>query len=156
MPAPPRSATTFTFLGSNPLSFGTGAVALTAGVTITVNSNTLTFGGAVSGTDSLTMAGNGTLVLGSAANTFGSASTGLAISAGTVQLAPGANISTANTNGVLLTVNGGVLDLNGNSSTQVGNFTGSGGTVLNSNAGTATLVVGGNSGRQHFRRHDCR
>jgi len=55
----------FTFTGTNSLDFGTQAVALTtANPTITVTNNTLTISGVISGgTNGITKAGNGTLVL---------------------------------------------------------------------------------------------
>ena len=52
-----------------------------------------------------------------------------------------------------LTINGGTMDISGNFSESVGNLTGFGGTVINSNPGTtATLVIGsGNaSGGNYF------
>jgi autotransporter-associated beta strand protein len=60
----------FTFLGSNTLNLGTGAVAMNATRTVTVNSSNLTVGGVISGSGfGLTKAGAGTLTL-SGANTF--------------------------------------------------------------------------------------
>ncbi len=87
------------------------------------------------GTIALTKTGTGTITL-SGANTY---SGGTTINAGTLKLAsPGALGSTSGT----LTVNGGILDLNG-TSRGVGNLTGSGGTILNDAFGTnATLTIG--------------
>jgi autotransporter-associated beta strand protein len=60
----------FTFLGSNTLNLGTGAVAMNATRTVTVDASTLTVGGVISGSGfGLTKAGAGTLTL-SGANTF--------------------------------------------------------------------------------------
>ncbi len=56
----------FTFKGSNSLNLGTGAVSMNATRTVNVAANTLTVGGAISGTSAtagLTKAGAGTLVL---------------------------------------------------------------------------------------------
>jgi fibronectin-binding autotransporter adhesin len=59
----------FTFNGSSSLNLGTGAVTLSTNVTVTVNNNTLTEGGVISGGYSLTQAGPGTLLL-TGANTY--------------------------------------------------------------------------------------
>ena len=55
--------------GTHGLNFGTGAVLLGNNCAVTVNGNTLTVGGAVSGTSNLTKAGAGTLTL-TGANTY--------------------------------------------------------------------------------------
>ena len=82
----------FTFTGTQSLNLGTGAVALGASRTVTVNANNLTVGGVISGTGfGLTKAGNGTLTL------------------------SGANIYTGAT-----TVNAGTLLVNGNNSAAIG------------------------------------
>ncbi len=61
----------FTYAGSaNNLNLGSGPVSLTGTRTVTVNANTLTVGGVISGAFGLTKAGPGTLVL-LAANTYG-------------------------------------------------------------------------------------
>ena len=60
----------FTFTGSDSLDLGTGAVSMNASRTLTVSANTLTVGGAISGSGfSLTKNGAGTLVL-SGNNTY--------------------------------------------------------------------------------------
>ena len=60
----------FTFAGSNPLNFGRGPVNLGTSIQVTVSTNTLTVGGAISGSGlGLTKAGSGTLVL-SSTNTY--------------------------------------------------------------------------------------
>ena len=56
----------FTFVGSNNLNMGAGAVALGADRTVTVAAGNLTVGGVVSGAFNLTKAGPGTLTLGGA------------------------------------------------------------------------------------------
>ena len=69
----------FTFLGSTNLNLGTGAITLNANRVVTVNTNTLTVDGVISGSGlGLTKAGNGMLKL-SGANTYSGAT---AISAG--------------------------------------------------------------------------
>jgi fibronectin-binding autotransporter adhesin len=56
--------TGFTFVGSNNLNMGTGAITLHASPTITVSAGLLTEGGVISGTaDSITKAGAGSLLL---------------------------------------------------------------------------------------------
>ena len=54
----------FTFLGSNDLNLGTGAVTLSGSPTITVVAGTLTVGGGIGGTSQLNLAGAGTFVMG--------------------------------------------------------------------------------------------
>jgi fibronectin-binding autotransporter adhesin len=72
----------FTFVGSNELNMGTGAVSMGSSRALTVN-GTLTVGGIISGSGSaLTKNGSGTLVLG-AANSYNGGTT---LNAGTLQL----------------------------------------------------------------------
>ena len=73
----------FAFTGTKDLNMGTGAVALGASRTVTVNGGNLTVGGVISGTGySLTKAGAGTLVL----NGNNAYDGGTTISAGTLQI----------------------------------------------------------------------
>jgi autotransporter-associated beta strand protein len=73
----------FAFTGTRDLNMGTGAVALGASRTVTVNGGNLTVGGVISGTGfSLTKAGAGTLVL-NGSNAYDGGTT---ISAGTLQI----------------------------------------------------------------------
>ena len=73
------------------MSLGSGAVTLSTTPTITVNSNTLTLGGAISGSGlGLTKAGDGTLVLGGS-STYSGATT---VSAGTLEVT--GNIESSN------------------------------------------------------------
>jgi len=126
----------FTFIGTQNLDFGAGAVTMNAGCRVTVGANTLAVGGGISGaTFGLTKAGAGTLTL-SGAGTY---SGGTTLSAGYLNVgnngALGAGTGT-------LTVNGGTLLLN-NYSVSVGTFSGSGSTVdLGSGALTATQTGG--------------
>ncbi|MBA2703386.1 MAG: autotransporter-associated beta strand repeat-containing protein, partial [Blastocatellia bacterium] len=98
----------FTFIGTNNINFGTGAVALgtTAGTTriITTSAGTLTIGGVISnGTsaDSLTKAGAGTLIL-SGANTYSGTTK---ISAGTLRLGASGVLSDSSS----MNLNGGTF-----------------------------------------------
>lgn len=74
----------FTFLGANSLNLGTGGVTLTGNHRVTVNANTLTVG-AVSGSYSLTKAGNGTLAFSGESNHSG----GTIITGGTLAVGTG-------------------------------------------------------------------
>jgi autotransporter-associated beta strand protein len=75
----------FTFLGSNDLNLGSGAVALNVDSKVTVAGATLTVGGALNGFGSLTKEGSGLLILGGN-NTYTGATT---VSAGTLQVGDG-------------------------------------------------------------------
>ena len=89
----------FTYAGSaNSLNLGSGPVSLPASSTVTVNGNTLTVGGVISGAGGLTTAGAGTLVL-SSANTF---SGGVTLTAGTLAIGNDSALGTG-----LLNFNGG-------------------------------------------------
>ena len=80
----------FAFTGTNPLNLGTAAVTLTTSPTITINNSTnaLTIGGAISGAQSITVAGSGTLILSGNNTNYGTANvTTTTISSGTLQVA---------------------------------------------------------------------
>ena len=84
----------FTFLGTQALTTGTGAVTLSSSRTVTVTANTLTVGGPIAdggNNYSLTKAGAGALVL-TAANTYGGPTI---ISGGTLQIGAGGSGSAA-------------------------------------------------------------
>ena len=121
----------FTYVGSaNSMNMGTGTVSLPNSITATVSGNTLTVGGNIGGTGSLTKAGTGALVLGGS-NSYTGTTT---VSSGTLvfnstsnqtyagvisgggeiyQLGPGTVTSNqANTFTGLLTIGGGVFATN--------------------------------------------
>ena len=81
----------FTFTGTKDLNFGTGAGTISNNSTVTTNGSTLTIGGNMSGSATLTKAGTGTLVL-----------------------------SGNNTNTGLITVNAGTLIISGDNSGATG------------------------------------
>ncbi len=137
----------FTFTGSNSLNLGTGAISLNT-ATITVAANTLTLGGAITSTHSLTKAGAGTLVLGGANTGF----TGpVIINAGTLQLANAAALSASDSvtfgasapTGTRLQLNGNTVTIGSLASNTVPGSP----IVENGGAANATLtettVVGG-------------
>ena len=62
----------FTFVGSNPLNTGSGAVTLANNPTVTVNAGTLTVGGGMTGGSGLSITGTG-LFLSTAANSYNGA-----------------------------------------------------------------------------------
>jgi len=129
--------------GGNP-GVAFGATTLTGTATLDVASGTTLTLGNVGGAYNFTKLDSGILVLGGTLNSFGNTTAGLILSAGTVKFATGANYSTANATGALLTINGGTLDMNGNNF-QIGNLTGTGGTIVNNGAGTSILTMGGGS-----------
>lgn len=142
----------FTFTGSNALTFGSGQVNLGQNVTTTVSASTLTVGGAITdggGNRTLTKAGNGTLAV-SGNVTLGG---GLSVTAGTVSLTGSTNsiggpvsvsagaltTTGANTFGSGLAVSGGSATLSG-ASNITGGVVLSGGTL---NLAAANTIVGG-------------
>ena len=134
----------FTYAGANDLNLGTGNVSLSGSRTVTVASNTLTVGGAISGGsgDSLTKAGMGTLVL-AGSDTY---SGGTTINAGILQ-AGNANALGPATNS--LTVASGTLDTHG-FSIGVGSLSGSGHIDNLSGTGVYTLTVGSGDSDSNF------
>jgi len=119
----------FTFVGSNGLDLGTGAVTLGASRSVTVTSNTLTIGGAISGAFGLTKQGAGTLTL-TGSNAY---SGGTTVNAG-VLVASG--VGSLPGSGTVTVGNGGTLDLGGTSQTTTGLVSLSNGSTLRS--GTLT------------------
>jgi len=128
----------FTFAGSQNLNLGTGAVALGANRQVTVNANTLTVGGIVSGGYSLTKVGAGTLLL-SGVNTY---SGGTVIAGGTVKLGNATGISKSGSYGGTLTVQNGIVDVNGQQNYANVNQSGAPNIWLT----TATVTLGGTAG----------
>jgi fibronectin-binding autotransporter adhesin len=133
----------FTFVGSNTLNLGNGAVALGANRTVTVSASTLTVGGVISGTNfGLTKAGGGSLVL-SGNDTYTGATTitgGVLNLTGTINANNTANVglvSIGSASKALMTINGGTLNATKNTSPSIDigdgtNFVG----ALNMSSGT--------------------
>jgi autotransporter-associated beta strand protein len=135
-------AASFTYTGTNPLNLGNGAITLTTNATVTASASTLTVGGIISGANSLTKAGAGSLAL-SGANTY---SAGTTLSAGTLDI----NNATAIGTGTL-TISGGTInntsgaaitDSNNNAQSWGASFTFTGTNALN--LGTGTVALGAN------------
>jgi autotransporter-associated beta strand protein len=143
----------FTFVGSNPLNLGTGAVTLGITPTVTVGGSTLTVGGGISGNYGLSLRGAGTLNLGGA-NTYVGNTT---INSGVLQLGTSSAIPTGAVAGNVVFSNSAasaVLDLNGNNATINGlsqPTLSASNTVINSlSGGTVTLTVGNNNATSTF------
>ncbi len=106
----------FTFLGTNNLSLGTGAVTMNASRTVTVSAGTLTVGGAIHGAGfSLTKAGSGTLVLTGSSNYSGATVINGGILSANVMANGGTNSSIGNSSAAAsnLIINGGTLQYTG-------------------------------------------
>jgi len=129
----------FTFGGTNSLNLGTGAVTLGGNIGVTVNANTLTVGGAISGPFGLLKAGNGTLTL-NGANTF---SGGLTISSGLVNIGNASALGTGTivfNGGNIDNTSGAALTLTANNAqTWNADFTFLGSNALNLGTGAVTL-----------------
>ncbi len=130
----------FAFTGTQSLNLGTGAVTMTGPRTITVNANTLTVGGAISGaTFGLTKAGNGTLAI---SGIIGTTTGSITNSAGTLSL------TGANTFSGGMTINAGFVRL-GTSGTAGGTgmiTVNNGGTLVGASANTFTSPITLNTG----------
>ncbi|QOV88280.1 beta strand repeat-containing protein [Humisphaera borealis] len=97
---------------------------------------TATVSSVISGAGPITKAGTGTLVY-SGVNTLTGGNT---VTAGTLRVSGSGTFGAAT---APLTINGGLVDMNGQSRT-VGNFNGAGGTIANNlAASTSTLTIGG-------------
>ncbi len=129
----------FTFVGSNPLNMGSGAVTLGGNRAVTTSASTLTINGAVSGAFSLTKAGAGTLALGGA-NTF---SGGTTLSAGQLNInnatALGTGRFTIGGGSIDNTTSGSITLSNNNTESWNGDFTFIGTKPLNLGTGAITL-----------------
>ncbi len=123
-------------LGNN-LNLGTGPVSLPATSTVTVNGNTLTVGGSISGAGGLTKAGVGTLVL-SSANTFNG---GVNITAGAVTIGSDLAVGTGllNFNNAATPVTFQSADATPHTITNALNF---GGSVIFNGTGNLTFTRG--------------
>ena len=125
----------FTFVGSNNLDLGTGAVALSANRMVTVNAGTLTVGGTITGSYGLTKAGLGTLEL-NGANTFNGKTS---VNGGTLLLGNNSALqnSAYNTNSVGTLVMGAAA-----TEPVLGGVTGSGDFAPGTSVATLTLSPG--------------
>ncbi|MBL7859819.1 MAG: autotransporter-associated beta strand repeat-containing protein, partial [Cyclobacteriaceae bacterium] len=92
----------FSFLGSNPLNLGTGAVTLNANRQVTTDASTLTVGGVIGGAFRLTKAGAGELAL-NGANTY----SGTTLNAGILSIN---NTNALGNVGSAFIINGGSID----------------------------------------------
>lgn len=143
---PPQAwAGSFTFIGTQSLNMGTGAVTLTANSTVTVNGNTLTIGGAIGGGFSLTKSGSGTLLL-TTSNSGNSYTGATVINGGILELTGGGGSAGILAGTPSITINAmGELLIVGSSNDSVGYTSGkealtiNDGTVLNN--GSARRVT---------------
>ena len=129
----------FTFLGSNSLNLGNGAVTLGANPTVTVSANTLTVAGAISGSGyGLTKAGAGTLTL-SGSNTYSGSTT---VSGGALNLSNQYALqnSTLTSGGAGL-----VFDQSVSGNFTLGGLSGSAGLALQDNGSNAVALSVGNN-----------
>ena len=133
----------FTFVGSNTLTQGTGAVTLTATPVITTSASTLTLGGNIAGgTFGITKAGAGTLTLTGANASYTGATT---INAGTLALSGAAGAIAASTT---INLNGGTLTLTNTSASEAlvnrvsnsASIISNGGSITVTNTASATTV----------------
>ncbi len=108
------------------------------GSLVQASSANQTFSGSISGAGSLLQSGISTLTL-SGANTY---TGGTTVSGGTIKLSGTGTLG--NTSGSLAVNTGGTLDVNGTTQT-VGSFSGTGGTITNSTAGSVYFSIGNNN-----------
>jgi autotransporter-associated beta strand protein len=125
---------TTSFLGSSSLNLGTGTVTLGGNSQLNVTGG-LRLGGDITGSSTLTKAGNGTLTL--AGTNFGSAQ--LVVTAGTLTLTDANRGSWVNTNGAIRLEGGTLSMVNGNN---LGAYPGAGGVQVQF-AGNSTLRFDG-------------
>ena len=114
--------------------------------TITVNNQSATIGTVLAGNQGFNKSGSGTLIL-DAANTYSGTTT---LTTGTIQLAGAGHRRHAQN----LAINGGTLDLHGNSQSvaSLSGAQGTSGAIVNNASGTnATLTIGnGNNGGDYY------
>ncbi|HMO34390.1 MAG TPA: autotransporter-associated beta strand repeat-containing protein, partial [Lacibacter sp.] len=123
----------FTYVGSNGLNMGTGAVTINANRTVTVSSNTLRVGGIISGAFSLTKAGAGALVLTGTNEYTG----GTTINAGTLAIGAGSTTGSLPSGNV---TNNGNLTFDRSDNISVSNVISGSGSLSKLGAGTLTLT----------------
>lgn len=126
----------FTFVGTESLNLGSGAVTMSGSRIVTVSAKTLEVDGVISGAGSLTKSGAGTLVLGGA-NLY---SGGTVVSNGVLKLG---NSSALGASTGDLTVHG-TVNLNGNS-ISIGSLSGNATGVIDDIAGSGSDTVAVNS-----------
>ncbi len=148
---PGVASTQLTFAGSSTLQFlaSGGQVnplrqfLINSGVTGTIDTQTFNneIAGVISGSGALAVTGSGTGTFSlSGVNTY---TGGTTVSGGTLKMLGAGALG--NTSGSLA-VNSGTLDLNGTTQA-VGNFSGTGGTIINNSTGTnVTLTIGSGNG----------
>ncbi len=129
----------FTFNGTDSLNLGTGAVTLGTTPTVTVNANTLTVGGSISGgANGLTKAGAGTLAIGGSGSFTGATT----ISAGAIQLTSSNALATST---VTISAANGLTFSPGIGTFNLGGLAGASNEQLDSTSNTpVTLAVGAN------------
>jgi autotransporter-associated beta strand protein len=130
----------FTFVGSNNLNLGTGPVTLASNRNVTVNANTLTVGGVISGGGGLTLNGGGSLLL-TASNSYSGPT---AITGGTLQLGDGSPGHDGSINGTSGVTNNAAMVYNLAGSQTVTQPIGGSGSLTLLGSGTLTLL-GSNS-----------
>jgi autotransporter-associated beta strand protein len=130
----------FTFVGTENLNLGTGAVTLNANRQVTVVANTLTVGGVIGGGNfALTKAGTGTLTL-TGANVY---SGGTNVIAGTLQIGAGGSVgSGAVTNNATFDVARAGLTTAAITGTGTTNVTASGASLTASSIRQTNLTIG--------------
>jgi LPXTG-site transpeptidase (sortase) family protein len=128
-----------TFIGTNNLNLGTGAVTLTGNRTVTVTANTLTVGGVIGGAFRLTKAGAGTLTLNAANTHSGTTLTAGVLNIGNAQALGNAASSFIITGGTIDNTSGAALTTLNYPQNWNGNFAFTGTNNLNLGTGAVTM-----------------
>lgn len=135
----------FTFVGTNSLNLGTGAVTQSADRGVNVVGSTLTVGGVIGGSFGLTKTGTGTLILSGASTHTGAVNINagrLTITNATV--AAGSSSLGALAGGAVTVASGATLDLSGNLTAQQLNFGAKAFTIAGTGTdGTGTIINNG-------------